>query len=506
MKRIIAVVMLIGAILVPSVFSAGRKEKPGGIAGDKLSIMVPLWSPEGATSENPTWKKLEELTNEKLDLLFVPSDSYKDKLNVSIAAGELPDAFGTLDFKGNIFVNAARGGMFWEVRDAINKTANLSKNLTSQILDSAVIDGKNYYIPKTINGTRIGYLYRKDWFEKLGLKKPETINDLYEVIKAFATRDPDGNGKNDTYGLISAASDNGPWNMYALATANGAGNNFILEGGQIIPSFSTKPYFEILELFRKMYSEKLINQDFATIRQEKGFELFNAEQGGMVFAMMDELGNRFEALLAAKKANNPNLVLGDIMDFVPRLKGSDGAYHIASGSVVTSAFAIPKTSVKTEERFARVMKFFDNLESDQTMMLIKYGIEGIDWERTRDNKVVRINPEKYSVNVHCFLQLGPTSFMTENSIPLQRDPLMQRVQDERDNNVKYAVMDITFPLFSETYITRNVELQKIMTDAQIQYIMGQIDESGYWEAYDRWKRNGGQKIIDEFTSDYKKSH
>ena len=46
-----------------------------------------------------------------------------------------------------------------------------------------------------------GLLVRKDWLDKLGLAAPTTLDELYDVLYAFTYNDPDGNGKNDTYGL-----------------------------------------------------------------------------------------------------------------------------------------------------------------------------------------------------------------------------------------------------------------------------------------------------------------
>ncbi len=42
---------------------------------------------------------------------------------------------------------------------------------------------------------------RKDWLDKLGMAIPTTMDELLAVSDAFTTKDPDGNGVNDTYGL-----------------------------------------------------------------------------------------------------------------------------------------------------------------------------------------------------------------------------------------------------------------------------------------------------------------
>lgn len=46
---------------------------------------------------------------------------------------------------------------------------------------------------------------RTDWLEKLGLQPPKTMEDVLTISAAFVEKEPDGNGKKDTFGLgISA--------------------------------------------------------------------------------------------------------------------------------------------------------------------------------------------------------------------------------------------------------------------------------------------------------------
>ena len=38
-------------------------------------------------------------------------------------------------------------------------------------------------------------IVRKDWLDELNLPEPATLDDYYNVLKAFTEQDPDGNGK-----------------------------------------------------------------------------------------------------------------------------------------------------------------------------------------------------------------------------------------------------------------------------------------------------------------------
>ncbi|MCX4878930.1 sugar ABC transporter substrate-binding protein [Streptomyces sp. NBC_00847] len=88
------------------------------------------------------------------------------------------------------------------------------------------LDGKHYGIPYSRQAMTL--MIRKDWLKKLGLKAPATWQQMLDVAKAFADRDPDGDGKKDTYGIVAPGSA-----MNGYAAWWGAG--FLWQGGaQII--------------------------------------------------------------------------------------------------------------------------------------------------------------------------------------------------------------------------------------------------------------------------------
>ena len=67
--------------------------------------------------------------------------------------------------------------------------------------NSASFDGVCYGLAQSGSVDRNeGILIRKDWLDKLGLQIPVTLDDYYNVMRAFTFDDPDGNGKDDTYG------------------------------------------------------------------------------------------------------------------------------------------------------------------------------------------------------------------------------------------------------------------------------------------------------------------
>ncbi|MFQ9511965.1 MAG: ABC transporter substrate-binding protein, partial [Lachnospiraceae bacterium] len=71
--------------------------------------------------------------------------------------------------------------------------------------------------------------------------------------------------------------------------------------------------------------------------------------------------------------------------------------------------------------------------------------------------------------------------------------------------VQYAVFNPAagYLVNSETYSMNGASLDQIMDDARIQYICGQIDESGLQAAIKNWEAQGGAKVKEEVNALYK---
>ncbi|MER7639402.1 sugar ABC transporter substrate-binding protein [Streptomyces sp. NPDC126522] len=92
------------------------------------------------------------------------------------------------------------------------------------------IDGKTYGVP--FSRQAFNTYIRKDWLKKLGLPVPKTWDDLTKVATAFATRDPDGNGKADTYGMVVPGStERGYLAWWAASYIWQGGGDFIKKTG-----------------------------------------------------------------------------------------------------------------------------------------------------------------------------------------------------------------------------------------------------------------------------------
>lgn len=152
------------------------------------------------------FKQLEEKTNVQVEWECYQSLNYGDQKNLMLASGNLPDAFfGYGSFTMDDVNKNAPLGMVIPLDDLIDQYAPVYKERLTEndLLNglSKAHDGKRYSFGTVIESDTRNYpdnLYiNKAWLDKLGLQIPTTIDEYYDVLKAFKEKDPNGNGKAD---------------------------------------------------------------------------------------------------------------------------------------------------------------------------------------------------------------------------------------------------------------------------------------------------------------------
>ncbi|MEK3723081.1 extracellular solute-binding protein [Paenibacillus sp. FSL H8-0034] len=480
-------------------------------APTKFSMMLPLYNTEAPAADSPLIKKVEEFANVKLDLNFVPSANYNDRVNISIASNELPQAITILDMKSPTFVNAVRSGMFWDVTSYLKSMPTFAKNYDPKLIANALTDGKNYGLPRGRPMARNAIIFRKDWLDKLGLQKPTNIDELYNVIKAFATKDPDGNGKDDTAGLLMGVDGSGNIAGYAfdvIVCMFGGGNNWELKDGKVVPTFMSEPYMNALKWVKKLYDEKLLNQDFAIVKgSEQVFELIDKERGGMYINNFSDAADRQDNLVKLVQQRNPALAgksiadaKMDLIDTAYLIKSTDGTVRSPAQPGFNGVLAFPKTSVKTEAELKAILTAFDKLDTPEGQALIKWGIEGTHYTNQNGVPTVVGNTALVSKEVNTVWQMFLTNQVVDrSSIQGKSSPMTEKILKEQEDNLKNIVVDVSVPLLSATVSTNGTELTKIINTARIKYITGVIDDEGWKQAIDQWRKTGGDKVIQEYT-------
>ncbi len=460
-----------------------------------ITMMVPNFGTDLVTNDTEYMKAFMAATNSKLDVNYVPGD-YDAKVSATMASGNLPMAMviKNSQIKSTMIINAVRSGVFWEVGKYIKDYPNMSKYMNNQVLQNYSVDGKVYGLYRARDLASEGMIFRKDWADQIGLGTPKTLDDLYKLLKHFAHGDPDKNGKNDTLGYSEFDTMRG---FRYIATVHGAPNEWEWKDGKITPDFFTEEYLNTLKFYKRLYDEKIMNEDFAVAKRPQQTDNMNKGRAGAFFADLDQ-GPRFTAEVAKVQQ-------GATIDVISRIEGPKGV-RIPGTIGFNGVFLFPKSSVKTEADLKRILEYFDTLFDPKVENLIQWGIEGRHYS-LQNGKPVRTQEqgELYTKEVVPYQQgLGISDL--DRAIKGDEAPLILKYKAMVKENASLALANPARPLVSPTHMEKGGELDKMIADNRIKFIMGVIDEKGWKAAIESWRKAGGDKVIDEYTAEYKKAN
>ena len=521
-KRLIST--LLASTMVASVALAGcsgdsnKGKTTNGDAQETktIKIMAPLLAESTPKEGNEIQTALEEITGYKLDVTWVPNTQYSDRVSVTLNGNDLPDILVATG-KDNSIISAVDAGAFWQLDDYIDEYPNLAK-MDEDIQLNASFNGKTYGIYRSRDVMRAAIIIRRDWLENLDMEVPKTTEDFLEMLRAFKNDDPDGNGQDDTYGLTIPKWDGmnnlGPFDQ--IAVWFGAPNAFAVdEEGNVTPDFYSEGYNEALDFMKQLYDEGLINQDFVTLSTDDWNNDFINGKSGCIIDLQSR-GMSIAGLMAEKYEVEPDEKGNkDGSEWVTMI--ANVSYEDVDAVLPTSGYAgmllIPKSSVKTEEELKEVLTFIDKLNSDEAILLVNKGVEGLNYEFDENGNYVQLTIEDETKRAQNKADLGGYSQIGTNVtgyvLPaaltgFQLETERIAIRDGEDVKAK-AVFNPVESIISETQNLKGATLKTIISDARIKYIAGQITREEYNQEIERWKSSGGEDILKEMTKLYKEN-
>lgn len=472
-----------------------------------ITIMTASFNAESASDDaeqNPVIKEVEEKLGVDLRIKWIPSSSYGEKVTATMGAGTYP-LIMKVDTRSVAIIANCRAGTFWEVGDRIldsSKYPNLSK-ANQEVMHNMSVDGKVYGVYLSRDLGRNGVSIREDWLENVGLDYPETLDDLREVCKRFTENDPDGNGKDDTYGMI-VTSYVGP--IDNIVVWAGAPNEYGLneETGNIEPAFMFQEYLDGLNFVKDLYDNGYMNKNFATMDAEKWNEPFLNGQAGVIIDVAD----RARRLQQNITSLNPDAKVG-VFGSVAKDENSERRVLPTTG--YNGFYVFPKASVKTEEELEICLSLLDRFEDPEILTLMQYGIEGINYNIV-DGEYQHVKREddptkdddtynKYYMDLNQLLTFSSGNEVSIN-VPYASEAA-EKVDLVIEDNANYSVPNPAAPYISNTYSLKGTMLDAIIDEANTKYIKGDITEEQWKAEVQRWRDQGGDKVIEEITEQWK---
>lgn len=351
-------------------------------------VEIELWA-QATSTQAPAppddwigYTTIREKLGINLKYVIIPTGADGEtKINAAAAANALPDlmqAVSTTNARNKV-IDLNKQGLIAPVDDMLKLMPNRSKthyNVPSSMA-MGQIDGKQMALVEVPNlPRREGLVIRKDWLDKLGLQTPTTMEELFAVAKAFTEKDPDGNGKKDTYGL--GGFFDGSW---------GAGPRFAFFFGAFgVPdlwdwgsmdnfqlSVRNPAFYKALTEFRKWNAAKVIDPDWATINRDE----FRIRWPQGRYGIMWEDFCALSCVANYPKFDN-NFPNGEWVALAAP-KGPDGKAYYGAYGALGSFFVLSKKAADAGKG-AAIAKLLEWMASDEGYYLLGFGVEGVNYK------------------------------------------------------------------------------------------------------------------------------
>jgi putative aldouronate transport system substrate-binding protein len=287
MKKILVLVFCL-CLAAGTVFAGGSSQRDGTTSGEPVEFTATfIKGPyHGDPNDMVLYKQLEQDTNVKVNWLVIPATNWNERKNILINSGDMPDVFYMNTYSADEIDRYGRQGLFLDLLNPIKQYApNLQKVMADYPVFTALItnpsDGKIYsikgshsrdYLTGSLSGMTFIY---QPWLDKLRLKMPATYLEFEEMLRAFKTKDPNGNGKADEYPYVFAGGWTGNAGLpqlfamfgYAYQGITPAGDSFVENSsGKAVFVPGTQNFKEALIWLQKLFAEGLLaEEDFAAM-------------------------------------------------------------------------------------------------------------------------------------------------------------------------------------------------------------------------------------------------
>lgn len=475
------------------------------------------------TYDDNVWTKalLEEYGIQIEYVFLSQGDDFKTKMNASVASGDLLDV---ASYDSTQLAQLHENGLLANLQPSFDQYASdLQKELTYSdgglAMKSAMLGGELAGIPGICDPRCDVIFYRQDWLDKLNLKMPTNMDEFWEVAEAFTTGDPDGNGKNDTFGVSLSKDLSSVGSIKAILNGYHAyWDQWVkLDDGSIVYSNIQPEMKTALAKMAEMYQKGVIDPEFVTKDGNKVGEDAAAQKTGIVPGewWMSEwpLNTSYEA--------NPDVKVN--WEASPLVSADDKPVKPQHGLTVAYGYYAVPASFEHPEAMIQMFNFWwENMYgqdiSQETYQIYSSGPnKETFWKLSPVTSF--IGEDVRCVNIEEAIQSGDASKLTlEEQVYYQNAVKYQETGDSalRPHDKMYGVNgsqgimsknyfngegNITPPAFygapTPTMADKAQTLLKMSQEVFTKIIMGEESIDAFDKFVTDWKSLGGDQITTE---------
>jgi len=318
-----------------------------------------------------------------LEVTEYNSENWETQLTLMLAEDNLPDIISNTGMTFAEFNEYANEGYFLNLTPYLEQVPNLQaifEQYPSYRQQMTNTDGNIYGLSQltTINqnAPARGFIDER-WLANVGKEVPRTVDELYEVLKAFKEQDANGNGDaKDEVPMYVGADYNNRNNAFRIvANAFGVFSDsptrklVVGEDGKLFAPWNTDNWKDLMKYMNKLFEEGLIDTNYV-VRTSDEFKQMVAEERVGIFG-----------------ANAPFAQAGLKIDYDANFQ----YFHPMTSQYVEKSTLVLTSGASTNVSFAMNA----NIEPEKAQRLceminwiytvdgafgIGMGVQGLDWE------------------------------------------------------------------------------------------------------------------------------
>ncbi len=373
---------------------------------EKKTLTIALKPDYRATdyNNNPLTTWLEEQTGIDIQVHeFVGSAAdIVTQLNLMLTGGEkVPDIVRVTNMSESVKAEHVREGNIvnlagylmtdaYYFSESMHRSYTDEKDYTRMVefylgRSSDAVSGYVYNFPQLYDQITLAVenqvVINVDWLNKLGLKRPETIDELYDVLVAFRDKDPNGNGKKDEIPMCGQASgvyrNIINWLVNAFIQYNYTNGGIQIQDGKIFTAATHDAYREALKFINKLINEDLLSGMTLTMGSTDIKNLLNPTDGAPATVGITGLQNSNDWIVG-----NDTIYSYEAM---PALK--DAGYGMGGYGMVdidTQYNYVMITSSCEDPLLA--FRLLDFMCSAEAFLWQRWGEKGVQWDYIENTK------------------------------------------------------------------------------------------------------------------------
>lgn len=460
--------------------------KEGEQAGGEVNIMFDFNVDTRGMSltDNPYVDYIEEQTGVRVKMESPGSAGYMDRLNILMASGDYPDAFMITHSNITTLQRYMNDEMLTDLTPYLDHYPNLKNQIQDDSWISVRKDGGVYAVPYERHDAFNQVVYvNKVWLDNLGLEIPETLDDYYEVMRAFTFDDPDQNGQDDTFGLLALDGHLYGGKMFRAAFD---AERFQYVNGELLPSELTENYREYLRFMNRLHEDKLIDPEWPTTTGA----IFRQKVATGKYGVFNNFWHFAGSVEIPEEVMSQYVVLK--LPLSPDGNDSKFTYNTNNRHYI----AIPEGAPNIEQ----LLTVMDWAVSEEGTKYHYMGIPEVHWTE-QNGEYVRGEEEKAALHwSFSMVKHGQLSEDVQKYMKIDTSPDVIAHLNLATEIGQLDPISAALPFFPEL---SSYNLTGIVDEFAANAMFGNVDLDAGWDAYlEKYRASGGSKAIELYTRWY----